>query len=140
MITGRKLNLLKMHIFGLTYYAYKNLTKKRNPKCDKGIFVGYDRSSPSYLVFYPRNKRVLKHRLVKFITKMTNQQTPTYPTNNDDDDEEDDFFQKKNIQKQKSVINPYPQIKISDSQDNAQIEEDSKFDVTTEEKENPLNI
>ena len=48
---------------------------------------------------------------------MTNQQTQTYPTNNDDKEEED-FFQKKNIQKQRSVINPDPQIKISDSQDN----------------------
>ena len=58
---------------------------------------------------------------------MINQQTQTYPTNNDDDEEEDDFFQKKNIQKQKSVINPDPQINISASQDNIQIEEDSKL-------------
>ena len=50
---------------------------------------------PKYLVFYPGNKRVLKHRLVKFITKMTNQQTQTNPTNSEDEDEEeeDDFFQ-----------------------------------------------
>ena len=123
MLTGRKSNLSKMRIFGSTCYDYKNLRKKLNPKCEKRIFVGYDRNSPSYLVFYPRNKRILKHRLVKFITKMTNRETQTYPTNNDDDE----FFQKRNIQKQKSVINPDPQIKISDSQDNSQIEEDSKL-------------
>ena len=49
---------------------------------------------------------------------MTNQQTQTYPTNNNDDEEEPDFSQKKNVEKQKSVINPHPQNKISDSQDN----------------------
>ena len=58
---------------------------------------------------------------------MTNQQTQTYPTNNNDDDKEDDFSQKKYIQKQKSVINPDSQIKISDSQNDTQIEEDSKL-------------
>ena len=58
---------------------------------------------------------------------MTNQQTQTYPTNNDDDEEENDFFQKNNIQKQKSVIHPDTQIKISDSQDDTLIEEDSKL-------------
>ena len=123
----RKFNLSKMHIFRSTCYDFKNLRKKLDPKCEKGIFVGYDRNSHSYLIFYPGNKRILKHRLVKFITKMTNQQTQTYPTNNDEDDEEDDFLQKKNIQKQKSVINSDPQIKISDSKDNTQIEEDSKL-------------
>ena len=92
------------------------MRKKPDPKCEKGIFVGYDRNSPSYLVFYSGNKRVLKHRLVKFITKITNQQIQTHPINNDDDDdEEEDFFQKKNMQKHKSVVNPDPQIKISDS-------------------------
>ena len=115
-----------MHIFGSTCYVSKNLTRKRNPKRNKVIFVGYDWNTPSYLVFYPGNKRVLKHRLVKFITKMTNQQTQIYSTNNDDDDE-DDFFQKKNIQKQKSVMNPDLQIEISDWQDNTHIEEDSKL-------------
>ena len=96
-ITERKPNLSKMHIFRSICSAYKNLTKKLDPKCEKGMFVGYDRNSPSYLVFYPGNKRVLKHRVVKFITKMTNQLIQTYPTNNDEE-EEDDFFQKKNRQ------------------------------------------
>ena len=58
---------------------------------------------------------------------MTNQQTETYPTNNDHDEEVDDFFQQKNMEKLKSVIHPDPQIKISDSQDNTQIEKDSKL-------------
>ena len=86
MITGRKLDLSKMNIFGSTCYAYKTLKMKLDPKCEKGIFVGYYRNSPAYLVFYPENNRVLKHRLIKFISNVRNQQTQTYPTDDDDDD------------------------------------------------------
>ena len=85
MIIGRKPDLSKMNIFGSTCNAYKNLKKKLHPKCEKGIFVGYDRNSPAYLVFYPEDNRVLKHRLIKFISNVTNQQTQTYPTDDDDD-------------------------------------------------------
>ena len=84
MITGRKPDLSKMNIFRSICYAYKNL-KKLDPKCEKGIFVGYDRNSPAYLVFYPGDNRVLKHRLIKFISNVPNQQTQTYPTDDDDD-------------------------------------------------------
>ena len=87
MITGRKPDLSKMNIFGSTCYAYKDL-KKLDPKCEKGIFVGYDRNSPAYLVFYPENNRVFKHWLMKFICNVTNQQTQTYPTDDDDDDDD----------------------------------------------------
>ena len=48
MIMGKKPDLSKMNIFGSTCYAYKNL-KKLNPKCEKGIFVGYDRNSLVFL-------------------------------------------------------------------------------------------
>ena len=48
MITGRKHDLSKMNIFGSTRYADKNLKKKLDLKCEKGICVGYDRNSPAY--------------------------------------------------------------------------------------------
>ena len=54
MITGRKPDLSKMNIFGSTCYAYKSLMEKLDPKCEKGIFVRYDRNSPAYLVFILR--------------------------------------------------------------------------------------
>ena len=113
-----------MNIFGSTCYAYKNLKKKLDPKCEKGIFVGYDRNSPAYLVFYPEDNRVLKHRLLKFISNVTNQQTQTYPT---DDDDDDYFPQKKYVQNNPSATTPDPQIKTTETQDNAQTEEDSKL-------------
>ena len=53
MITGRKSDLSKMNIFGSTCFAFKNLKKNLDPKCEKRIFVRYDRNSPAYLVFYP---------------------------------------------------------------------------------------
>ena len=111
MITGRKPDLSKMNTFGSTCYAYKNLKKKLDPKCEKGILVGYDRNSPAYFVFYSECNRVLKHRLIKFISNVTNQQTQTYPTDDDDDDDDDYFPQKKYVQNNTSATTPDPQIK-----------------------------
>ena len=53
MITGRKPDLSTMKIFGSACYAKKNM-KKLDPKCEKRIFVEYDRNSSSYLVFIQR--------------------------------------------------------------------------------------
>ena len=52
----------------------------------KGIFVGYDWSSPVYLVYYSENRKVLKHSQVKFINIIAEQQTQTYQPNDYDDD------------------------------------------------------
>ena len=93
----------------------------------KGIFIGYDRNSPAYLVFYPESNRVLKHWLIKFISNVTNQQTQTYPTDDDDDDDDDYFPQKMYVQNNTSATTPVPQIKTTETPDNAQTEEDSKL-------------
>ena len=135
MITGRQPDLSKMNIFRSTYYAYKNL-KKLDPKCEKGIFVGYDRNSPAYLVFYPEDNRVLKHRLIKSISNVTNQQTQTYPT---DDDDDDYFSQRKYVQNNTSATTPDPQIKTTEIQDNAQTKEDSKLRHYLRRERNLLN-
>lgn len=78
MLTGKKPNLSKMRIFGSTCFAYRHDKKKLDSRCDKGIFVGYDKNSPSYLVDYPDTKKVMKHRLVKFATRnVAEQETQT---------------------------------------------------------------
>ena len=69
IITGIKPNLSKMHIFGTICYAYLHNQKKLDPRSKMGYFVGYDKDSPSFLVFYPAEKSVKKHRLVKFTEK-----------------------------------------------------------------------
>ena len=77
-MTGRKPNLSNMRTFGSECFAYKQKRSKLDDRCTKGIFLGYDKSSPSYLVFIPETNKVMKYRVVKFPTKrMTEQQTQT---------------------------------------------------------------
>ena len=103
---------------------YKNLKKKLDPKCEKGIFVGYDKNSPAYQVFYTEDYRDLRQRRIKFISNVTNQKAQIYPT---DDDDYYYFPQKKYVRNNTSATTPDPQIKTTETQDNAQTEEDSKL-------------
>ena len=65
-LTGSKPNLSKMHVFGAVCYACVQNAKKLEPKSKEGIFVGYDKRSPAYLVYYPETRRVERVRCVKF--------------------------------------------------------------------------
>ena len=65
-LTGSKPNLSKMHIFGCSCYAYTQNAKKLDPRSKKGIFVGYDKRSPAYLVYYPDTDKIERVRCVKF--------------------------------------------------------------------------
>lgn len=65
-ITGMKPDVTKMQIFGSTCYPTVQNPKKLEPRSKKGIFTGYDRDSPSYLVYDPETRAISKHRLVKF--------------------------------------------------------------------------
>ena len=65
-LTGRRPNLSNMRMFGSKCYAYQQDKKKLDPRCKEGIFVGYDRGSPAYLVYFPDSRKVLKHRVVRF--------------------------------------------------------------------------
>ena len=59
-------------------FAYKQEKGKLDSRCEQGVFVGYDKNSPTYLVNYPDTKRVQKHRLAKFPTKAaTERETQT---------------------------------------------------------------
>ena len=70
-LTGKKCDLAKRHKFGSECYAYLQDKGKLDPRCEKGLFVGHDKGSPAFLVYYPTKGKVQKHRLVKFITKTT---------------------------------------------------------------------
>ena len=52
-LTGKKCDLAKMHKFGSECYAYIQDKGKLDPRCEKGLFVGHDKGSPAYLVYYP---------------------------------------------------------------------------------------
>ena len=79
-------DLSKMNIFGSACYAHTQKKKKLDLRCEKGIFIGYDRSRPAYLVYCPENSKVHKQRQIKFINNVAQQQTQTYLLNDDTDD------------------------------------------------------
>ena len=75
MLTGRKPDLSNMHVFGSVCFTLEQKRSKLDPKSKRGIFVGYDKESPAYLVYSPDDKRVKKSRSVKFTEKMNNPST-----------------------------------------------------------------
>ncbi len=70
MLTGRQPNIARMQKFGQVCYAYKHPKGKLDSRCERGIFVGYDKNSPAYMVYYRSNRKIQKHRLVEFTLRM----------------------------------------------------------------------
>ena len=64
--TGEKPNVSNMHSFGTVCYGYVQNPKKLDARSEKGIFLGYDKGSPAYLVYYPESESVKRIRCVKF--------------------------------------------------------------------------
>jgi hypothetical protein len=72
-----------MHVFGSTCYAFVQNAKKLDDWSRKGVFVGYDKDSPAYLVYHPETNKVEKVRCVKFFD---NFKTEPEASNDDRDD------------------------------------------------------
>ena len=47
-------------------YSYVQHKTKLDPRSKRGIFVGYDKESPAFLIYYPDLKKVMRCRCVKF--------------------------------------------------------------------------
>ena len=80
-------------VLGSECEAYRQNKEKLVPRCTKGVFLGYDKGGPAYLVYIPESGKVMKCRVVKFPTtrKGVEQQTQTKrPLADDDDDDDDD--------------------------------------------------
>ena len=58
-----------MHVFGSLCHAYVQNKTKLDARAKEGIFIGYDRSSPAFLVYYPDQNTIKKARCVKFSEK-----------------------------------------------------------------------
>lgn len=57
---------------------YTQDKRKLDPRCENCVFIGYDKNSPAYIIYFPNSKNVQKHRLVKFMDKTcVEQQTET---------------------------------------------------------------
>ena len=68
-MSGHKPDLSNMHIFGTVCYAYVQNKTKLDARSEKGIFLGYDKGSPAYLVYIAERNVVKKVRCVKFTDK-----------------------------------------------------------------------
>ncbi|CAB4032084.1 Hypothetical predicted protein, partial [Paramuricea clavata] len=69
-LLGKYLIFLKCGSLDLNVLlTYEQEHKKLDSRCSKGVFVGYDKNSPSYLVYNPQNGKIMKHRLIRFIKK-----------------------------------------------------------------------
>jgi len=55
----------------LLSYVYSQQKKKLDERCKKGVFVGYDRCSPAYLVYFSDTGKVVRCRVVHFVPKKT---------------------------------------------------------------------
>jgi hypothetical protein len=73
-LISKQPNLSNMHVFESTCYSFVQNAKKLDAHSQKGIFVGYDKGSPAYLVFYPETNKVEKIRCVKFIDNFQGEQ------------------------------------------------------------------
>ena len=70
MFTGMKPNLNKIQEFGTLCYAYDNAQKlKLDARTKQGVFVGFDKGSPAYLVYHESTQSVRKYRCVTFVDK-----------------------------------------------------------------------
>ena len=68
--TGQKPNISNMNTFGSLCYAYVQNKTKLDARTKKGIFVGYDKRSPAYLVYFPDSDDVQRVRCVKFSSSL----------------------------------------------------------------------
>jgi transposase InsO family protein len=69
LLTGKKPSIKDLHVFGSICYAHVHEAKKLEAKSEKGIFIGYDKYSPAYLIYFPSTNKVKKSRTVTFTEK-----------------------------------------------------------------------
>ena len=68
-LTNQKPNLQNMHIFGTICFAYVQEKKKLDARGERGTFLGYDKGSPAYLVYFPETGLIKRCRCVRFTDK-----------------------------------------------------------------------
>ena len=73
-MVGKQPNLSNVHVFGSASYSIAQNPKKLDARSQKGIFVGYNKESPSYLVFFPETNGVERVRCVKFFENLKAEQ------------------------------------------------------------------
>ena len=122
-MTGRKPNLSNMQTFGESCFAFNQNPKKLAPRSEKGIFVGYDRDSPAYLIYFPDKEIVKKVRRVKFLDSTDNEKAQS----NDNENEQNIVT----IDRGNSEDNHYSKSDETLQSEDDGFEEDTEKDVFT---------
>ena len=65
-LIGDTPNVSKFQPFGARCYSLVKGPKKLDPRGEEGYFVGFDPSSPAYLVYHPKNRSIKRIRVVNF--------------------------------------------------------------------------
>ena len=58
LLTGKIPDISNMYAFGSICYGLEQPAKKLDARSKKGIFVGYDKESPSYLIYFPDKDKI----------------------------------------------------------------------------------
>lgn len=80
-LTGIKPNVKNMKTFGSKCFVLNQQRKKLDNRGLPGIFVGYDKGSPAYLIYFAETGKIMRHRVVQFIDDIDRDHNKT------DDDE-----------------------------------------------------
>ena len=56
-----------MRVFGSRCFVLNQQRRKLDARADPGIFVGYDKGSPAYLIYDRKTGKVMRHRVMKFL-------------------------------------------------------------------------
>ena len=66
-----------MHVFGSVCYTHVQIKTKLDARSTKGVFVGYDRHSPAYLVYLANTNTIKRVRCVKFTNMVDDVNEPS---------------------------------------------------------------
>ena len=85
LLVGSKPSISKLHMFGSVCYANVHIKKKLDARSKKGYFIGYDKYSPSYLIYFPDTKKITKNATVTFTDKLDSECEEVTQDKNQDD-------------------------------------------------------
>ena len=60
LMINQKPNFKDMCQFGSVCYVLQQKSDKLSPKSKMGVFIGYDRYSPAYFVYFPSERKIVK--------------------------------------------------------------------------------
>ena len=74
LLIGKKPSISSLHMFGSVCYANVHIKKKLDARSKKGYFIGYDKYSPSYLIYFPETRTISKNATVTFTDKLDSEE------------------------------------------------------------------